>query len=336
MVFRPRTKLRTALFALLFVLIVGFFINLRHSLNQDDNVPGSRYDDAASREQQLSQTEPSRANDKAFVVASQKGDDTDWLFEHFPGWSKYIYNVDDPTAALTVPKNKGRESMVYLTYIIDHYDNLPQYILFLHPKRYQWHNDDPDYDGLPVLQNFQLPYLHSQGYVNLRCAWVLGCPSEIKPYEKDDISTHQQAHAGHYYKKAFQEIFGVEREVPEMVGVSCCAQFAVTREKVRETSRGEWERLRRWLVETELTDDISGRVLEYSWHMLFGKNAVHCPSAADCYCNVFGLCDLECDTQQEGMCKGRYTLPPYSSLPEGWPYVGWDGGPRQRAIEVDL
>jgi hypothetical protein len=63
--------------------------------------------------------------------------------------------------------------------------------------------------------------------------------------------------------------------------------------------------------------------------VIFGKPPVHCPSAKDCYCKVFGICNLECPDQ--GSCKGRYTLPPYSSLPNGWPYVGWDGKERQRA-----
>lgn len=56
--------------------------------------------------------------------------------------------------------------------------------------------------------------------------------------------------------------------------------------------------------------------------VIFGKEAVHCPSAAECYCNVFGLCDmLLCKNDS---CEGRYTLPPYSTLPLGWPLVGWE------------
>lgn len=56
----------------------------------------------------------SRAVDVAVVVASQKGDDTTWL-EAFSSWSKFIYVTDDQNASLTVPANKGREAMVYLT-----------------------------------------------------------------------------------------------------------------------------------------------------------------------------------------------------------------------------
>jgi hypothetical protein len=102
-----------------------------------------------------------------------------------------------------------------------------------------------------MLRHFQLPYLEQQGYVNIRCAWSLGCPSEIKPLEEE--GEHRAAvHAGGDYKKAFEVLFPNDK-VPEVVGVSCCAQFAVTKEKVKEKPRLEYERLREW-------------VFEYSWH----------------------------------------------------------------------
>lgn len=52
---------------------------------------------------------------KDMVVASMKSDDTSWLAEYFQDWSRSIYVVDDKNAPLTVARNKGRESMVYLT-----------------------------------------------------------------------------------------------------------------------------------------------------------------------------------------------------------------------------
>ena len=154
-------------------------------------------------------------------------------------------------------------------YIIDNYDKLPDNVLFIHPNRYQWHNDDPDYDGLPMLRHFQLPYLEEQGYVNIRCAWSLGCPAEIKPLAEE--GEHREAvHAGGDYKKAFQTLFP-GKEIPKEVGVSCCAQFAATREKIRERKKEEYVKYREWLMETDLADSISGRVLEYSWH-----SKLHC------------------------------------------------------------
>lgn len=52
---------------------------------------------------------------------------------------------------------------------------------------------------------------------------------------------------------------------------------------------------------------------------------MYCPSAADCYCKLFGECDLKCKEMQ---CEGRYILPKYSNLPEGWPQFGYAGEDR--------
>ncbi|XHF99427.1 hypothetical protein AWENTII_002929 [Aspergillus wentii] len=234
--------------------------------------------ESPSRDKQPGQvTAPQKTKtiQKDMVVASMKSDDTSWLFEHFPEWHKSIYVVDDKSAELTVKKNKGRESMVYLTYIIDNYHKLPETMLFIHSQRFQWHNDDPYYDGVPMLSRFQVPYLQRQGYVNLRCTWALGCPVEIHPHS----DTHREnVHAGEYFKTGFMELFP-GADVPEEVGVSCCAQFGVTRDKVLERSKKDYEHFREWLSETSLPDDLSGRIMEYSWHMIFGKEPVHCPKA---------------------------------------------------------
>ena len=52
---------------------------------------------------------------KELVVASRDGDDTSWIGEHLPDWHTSLYVMDNPRAKLTVPANKGRESMAYLT-----------------------------------------------------------------------------------------------------------------------------------------------------------------------------------------------------------------------------
>ncbi|KAG5291498.1 DUF3431 superfamily domain-containing protein [Histoplasma ohiense] len=259
---------------------------------------------------------------RELVVAAMSSDNTSWLHEYLPDWGRKVYVVDDPDAPLTVPSNKGREAMVYLTYIIDHYDRLPAHIVFIHPQRYQWHNDDPLYDNVPLLRNLRLPFLAQQGYLNLRCIWLLGCPVEIRPFT--DIH-RADVHAGAAFKAGFEALFPGS-PVPREVGVSCCAQFAVTAAQVHKRPRSEYEHFRRWLLSTPLPDELSGRIFEYSWHMIFGRDPVHCPTASECYCKQYGYCNISC--RNIGTCEGRYTMPPFASLPRGWPDFGWDGKPR--------
>lgn len=51
------------------------------------------------------------------VVASMTKENVTWLDNYLTHWKKSIYVVDNPKSALTVPVNKGREAMVFLTYV---------------------------------------------------------------------------------------------------------------------------------------------------------------------------------------------------------------------------
>ena len=109
--------------------------------------------------------------------------------------------------------------------------------------------------------------MRQHGYANLRCAWAVGCPAPLnlkKPVLTRPLHRH--------YPDAFRTLFPARvarDDWPEAIGVSCCAQFAVTREAIRKNEKADYERWRAWLLETEIKDDISGRILEYSWHSAF-------------------------------------------------------------------
>ncbi|KAK4463249.1 hypothetical protein QBC42DRAFT_305031 [Cladorrhinum samala] len=279
---------------------------------------------------------PQPTHQVSVVVASLKRDNTSWIREQLPrSWKPSIYVVDDPKADLTVPLNKGREAMVYLTYIIANYDALPPVSLFIHASRFAWHNDNPDYDSLASLLSLNIPYILERGYANLRCVWVLGCPAELRPladvnpvwedYRKSHPPNKHEVTTKEVYKQAFGELLPGET-VPEVVGVSCCAQFAVSKEGIRRRRKEDYVRWRNWLIETPLVDEVSGRVLEYMWHIMFGQKAVFCPSAEECYCGLYGMCNLrQCS---ERGCEGQYTLPKVATLPQGWPLIGWEGEER--------
>ena len=57
----------------------------------------------------------------ALVVVKLKSESTDWLKDLLEGWERNIYVVDDEAlkegARLSIPKNKGREGMVYLRHV---------------------------------------------------------------------------------------------------------------------------------------------------------------------------------------------------------------------------
>jgi hypothetical protein len=85
------------------LLIIVFFLYALYLKGRVDTIPFNNHSDHEfSHEVQL-------------VVAGMTYHNTSWLGKFFPHWGKSIYIVDDQAAPLTVPMNKGRESMVYLT-----------------------------------------------------------------------------------------------------------------------------------------------------------------------------------------------------------------------------
>ncbi|OAX79038.1 hypothetical protein ACJ72_06645, partial [Emergomyces africanus] len=220
---------------------------------------------------------------KEIVVASLKSDDTSWIAEHLADWHASVYAVDDKESELTVPVNKARESMVYLTYIIDHYDKLPDIMIFMHSNRYQWHNDDPIYDAVPIIQSLRLPHVLKVGYAPLRCTWIPGCPAELHPLNPKNTGPEDRQRSEAAYAAAFKKMLP-NTPVPSTVGAPCSSQFAVTKDQIMKRSKESYELIRHWVIETDLPDRICGRIMEYMWHIIMQMPPVYCPPAGECYC----------------------------------------------------
>ncbi|KAI9807445.1 MAG: hypothetical protein M1833_000190 [Piccolia ochrophora] len=227
--------------------------------------------------------------DKVVVMAKLQHQNTDWVAQFLPeyvfkhhlhartsirevplansigSWQTAIYTVDAPAKLRGVPTNKGHESMAYLTYLIDHYDTLPSTIAFLHSHRNGywtgWHTDARGHDNVESLRALRLDTVQRLGYVNLRCQWSPGC----KPAHRKNA---------HVTPEIWRDIFNTSEAVPELLGAACCAQFAVSNSQVQRRSKSDYERIRQWVLDTPLSDRKSGRVMEFLWHVIFGKDAV--------------------------------------------------------------
>ncbi|KAJ5081473.1 hypothetical protein NUU61_009737 [Penicillium alfredii] len=128
----------------------------------------------------------------------------------------------------------------------------------------------------------------------------------------------------------------------EAVRSQCCAQFVVSRDRIWQHTRDEYVALRQWLLDggdsnlaprsrnrkvAPRDDKAAGRILSYLWHILFAPHTADggidleqlnrdaCPHAGDCYCRLYGRCNLPCS---RGNCAGQYRVPPYYRLPDDW------------------
>ncbi|KAL1621546.1 hypothetical protein SLS54_005567 [Diplodia seriata] len=223
--------------------------------------------------------------DKVVVMGKVGEEDTTWVAQYLPDWQNAVYTVDDLNATLHTPINKGKEAMVYLTYIIENYGNYPSTVAFIHSHKDRfWHAAGmPARSNMVALRALNIDYVQQTGFANLRCTLGPGCPAEVQPYRQDTP-------ANRLYEKnmttVWEHFFGTA--CPEVIAAPCCAQFAVSRKQIMARPVSDYVLYRQWLMETELDDDNSGRVFEYLWHILFGQDPVHCPEYGFCWANVYG------------------------------------------------
>ena len=110
--------------------------------------------------------------------------------------------------------------------------------------------------------------MEKKGYANLRCNWNPGC---LKVYRKIVHITPE------VWRNIFNGILvdkGGNNVVLLYIGAACCAQLTVSRSRVLERYLNDYEHFRQWIIDTEMTDATSGRVLEFLWHVIFGMHAV--------------------------------------------------------------
>lgn len=159
-------------------------------------------------------------------------------------------------------------------YIIDHYDTLADddIVVFHHADRYQWHNDDPLFDGGLLLSRMRLPYVREVGYANLRCQWNLGCDGvPMHPLEHgsepipEGLSVWDDDLFPWLYQPAFEAMLPHD-PVPSVVAAPCCGQFAVTGSRILRRSVEDYQRVRQWMLDSTQFDSLTGRVMEYLWH----------------------------------------------------------------------
>lgn len=174
--------------------------------------------------------------------------------------------------------------MAYFTYIIENYSNLPSTIAFLHAHRsgflMAWHVDAPLHDNVLAMRNLQTDFVQHNGYANLRCNWNPGCKGKhrfnahVTEQIWMDVFDGTSTPPLNMSDSTQVEMPGVRYAKPAEIGAACCAQFAVSRERVLARPLEDYVKFRQWILDTELSDAHSGRVMEFMWHIIFGMRGV--------------------------------------------------------------
>jgi len=175
--------------------------------------------------------------------------------------------------------NKGRETLPFLTYVIDHYDKLPDLSFFIHGLNEQWHHDVlPTMAGM--LPRLRIQHLLEAGYTNLRCEHDSGCYPLVKHLwpKSDEAQIRQDTALGEleveYRMNIATNYMGILNitdlnEVPDEIANICCAQFVVNRETILKRPLSDYQRMSDWVMASHLIDHEIGWIFEKLWHIIF-------------------------------------------------------------------
>ncbi len=157
--------------------------------------------------------------------------------------SVYIDNV--------LQNNKGVDANHYLNYIIDNYDNLPDKILFCHHHENDWTQDR----SLPEIIN----------NLNWNCADYFSVGAYCNTW---------QALPGNQEWLRNYAFLLPNGKLPDSLVYIAGTQFVVSKELILKHKKEYYQFLLAWLYYTDMPDNQSGRLFEYTWHYILTGNGV--------------------------------------------------------------
>ncbi|KAI5270548.1 hypothetical protein E4T47_06066 [Aureobasidium subglaciale] len=232
--------------------------------------------------------------DIGIVMAKTRHENVNWLLDlhHDIPIRPFIYSVESSIepGCLAPQSRRGREVAPYLSYIIDNYDSLPDFSIFIHSKDEQWHNDVLGQKAADTLKALRFDHINAVGFVNLRCTLFPGCPVGVNPLDPTETDIRNKDTRA-FFAEIYMELLNVPREqVPRHIGNVCCAQFAVTRTRIQTRPKSDYERMLKWADQSREVDFGVGWVFEKLWDIIFGMDAINCPNYEQCRCDLYGWC----------------------------------------------
>lgn len=191
-------------------------------------------------------------------VVSRYKKNVDWVYR-LQNINKFcIYDKETPSNPYNIPLNKGHEASVYLKYIIDHYDNLPDYTFFIHDDEYAWHHSGSIIDRYNEAINSNKLYYNINDKLTNTMIDVIQCWTGYGLIE--------------YFKGWYNE--HIEKFVPfNSIELTArhrnSAQFLVHKSLITNIPLETYKNLYNWILLVYLPRNYSAMFLEHIWHILF-------------------------------------------------------------------
>ena len=169
-----------------------------------------------------------------------------------------IYDKENPANPLNIPVNKGNEASVYLKYIVDYYDQLPEYTFFIQDEEFAWHHSGS------IVDKFREALDTNQKYYNINDLAHWNKPNLIPPHLYQLLLQWYAT-----YVEEYIPLSKVPNNNDFIYDHRGAAQFLVHRDLIRGLPKVFYERLYDWIIDTNLPNYVSGRLLEWTWHVFW-------------------------------------------------------------------
>jgi hypothetical protein len=190
----------------------------------------------------------------AIVASSHYKEDLNWVnLVKYPVkiYSKTIKNQN------FIDFNKAQEAPAYLKYIIENYNSLPEYSIFVHGHLNSEHQED---NIINLINNIKF----DKPIINLNRKDWFQTISKGDEFQDRKFS---------WIEENWKELIGDYLVMPSSLSFPSCAQFAVNKSCIQQYPIEFWQHLFDWCRNTELENFISSRIFEYIWYYIFSGKA---------------------------------------------------------------
>ena len=205
-------------------------------------------------------------NKNLLIVSSHFSEDMNWLINQ-SDYDFVIYTKNKSMLAnyscqdkIIEIENKCKEVSSYLSYIINNYDNLPEFIAFIHGHFTSYHQTDNILNLLKDIKYIDFESLNRRDWRNIFHDDVL---NEEPKGELREV----QLYNWNFVKENYPDM-GLNLPIPKKLICTACAQFVLSRKTILNNPLSEYLKLWDWMNRTNLDDYISSRVFEHLWHYI--------------------------------------------------------------------
>jgi len=194
--------------------------------------------------------------EKLTIVSSHFNEELSWLVNQTDfDYRIYTKNIEGckyiERSKIFECVNVGMEASSYISYIIDNYEKLPDYVAFVHGHEESYHQNDTTLNL--IKDSFYSSVDNGYNSIN-RKDWRNIFSDDVYDWSKNWKLLKEN------YK-----YLNIKLPIPNRLECTACAQFIVSSKNILLNGINDYKNILKWLESTDLESSLSGRIMEHLW-----------------------------------------------------------------------